>query len=326
VTRARFPAVDVHLHTFNRRVSPQEKLAAMDATNVRYVVNPVGDVWPGADLTPALELCRELGERVLHFSGFDFSRLDDPDWPDYVAAKLEADIALGARGIKVYKRLGLNITDARGEIVLPDDARLTPIWREAAKHDMLVLYHIADPRSFFLPVKGTVAQLRPYAEHGAGWKWALPWHPDYETLMACMERLAAANRDTKFLFPHMASQSGDLSRLAEFLDRQPNVWVDTAARLMWLGCQPARSRELFVTYADRILWGTDQAWPNRNDAYYDWFRFLETDDDAFHAGSRAGGEKDPLYGIALPDDVLAKVYGQNAARLIGLDLEAPVTA
>jgi predicted TIM-barrel fold metal-dependent hydrolase len=73
-----------------------------------------------------------------------------------------------------------------------------------------------------------------------------------------------------------------------------------------------------MKYADRILFGLDFG-PDL-DGYRLSYRFLETDDEYFNYSS---GEI-PLQGrwhvcgLYLPDDVLRKVYHDNAARLFGV--------
>ncbi len=88
-----------------------------------------------------------------------------------------------------------------------------------------------------------------------------------------------------------------------------------------IGRQPRRAREFFLKYQDRILFGTDgnhRYIGTRNYAVH--YRFFETEDEYFDYPfvelTDAGRWK--IYGIALPDSVLRKVYRENAARLLGL--------
>ncbi|MFH0910577.1 MAG: amidohydrolase family protein, partial [Planctomycetota bacterium] len=71
---------------------------------------------------------------------------------------------------------------------------------------------------------------------------------------------------------------------------------------------------------DRILWASDCYWPNCAGRYPEWFRFLETEDEFFAPVSAGASEGWMLYGVGLPDEALRKVYGGNAARLLGLAL------
>jgi len=80
------------------------------------------------------------------------------------------------------------------------------------------------------------------------------------------------------------------------------------------GTAPYSSREWFIKYADRILFGTD-AGPSLA-TYQVHFRFLETADEYFSYASHSpiGGQgRWNIYGVYLPDEVLRKVYHDNAA-------------
>jgi predicted TIM-barrel fold metal-dependent hydrolase len=94
------------------------------------------------------------------------------------------------------------------------------------------------------------------------------------------------------------------------------VHTEIGAVLAELGRQPRFAREWLIRYQDRVLFGKDSWAPNE---YHTYFRVLETDDDYFpyyrrrHAFWR-------MYGLDLPDEVLRKIYYQNALRVIpGID-------
>ncbi len=102
------------------------------------------------------------------------------------------------------------------------------------------------------------------------------------------------------------------------------MYVDIDARISELGRQPYSARRFLIKYQDRVLFGTDTP-PNR-EAYGMYFRFLETDDEYFDP---AGGHHRQglwnIYGVFLPDDVLAKLYNGNAQKLLfGIANSTPV--
>lgn len=320
VSRAKFPAIDFHLHCWGAWRSTEYKLAQMAAANVAYAVSLVGDAFPDARLEPALaEAANEKG-KLLYFSGFDFRRLDEPDWPDYVRRKLDHDLKLGVKGIKLFKEVGLTYRDSLGNLIRPIDRRLAPIWQAAAERDLPVLYHIADPLRAFTPLAGNYEEIKALQAGGLFWKFGAPGHPTHEQLLQDLEQLAAENPATTFVFAHLASMDGDLARCTRLLQKNPRVYVDTAARLAELGRQPHTAREFFMTNPGRILFGSDYSWPNRYDGYPNWFRFLETPDESFTCQDFGAPPKWGLYGINLPDDVLRKVYGENAAQLLKVKL------
>ena len=113
----------------------------------------------------------------------------------------------------------------------------------------------------------------------------------------------------------MAERSEDLAYVGQLLDVNPNLFVDIGARTAELGRQPYTSREFFLKYADRIVFGTDLV-PDL-EMYRLHFRFLETRDEYFDYPSHASRQgRWQIYGIDLPDDVLKKLYRENALRLL----------
>ena len=153
--------------------------------------------------------------------------------------------------------------------------------------------------------------------------------PPRSELHEARNRVAARHPKTKFVYLHMGNDAEDLAVAGAWLDRYPNVHVDIAARLGELGRQPRGARKFFERYQDRMVFGTDATWdagkelPQQDlkpEMYRCYFRFLETDDEYF---DYAPSEVPPqgrwkIYGIALPDGILKKVYHNNAARLLGL--------
>ena len=104
----------------------------------------------------------------------------------------------------------------------------------------------------------------------------------------------------------------DLDRLSEHLDSYPNVVTEIGAVLAELGRQPRRARQFFVDYQDRILFGKDSY---RVSEYYTYFRVLETNDEYFdYYRKRHAFWK--MYGLALPDSILQKIYYKNALRIL----------
>jgi hypothetical protein len=87
-----------------------------------------------------------------------------------------------------------------------------------------------------------------------------------------------------------------------------------------LGRQPYSARDFFIKYQDRILFGVDM--PISPEIYRFYFRFLETRDEYFDYPDyigRWGRSRWKICGLHLPDEVLRKVYRENALRLIRWD-------
>jgi predicted TIM-barrel fold metal-dependent hydrolase len=121
----------------------------------------------------------------------------------------------------------------------------------------------------------------------------------------------------------------DIAEVAANLDRFPNFHVDASAVVDEIGRHPETARELFLKYADRIMHGTDiivmSAWesPAEIDKWAEEmsrynstiFRFYETADSGIPS-TEPRLRNWTIRGLDLPDDVLKKIYYENARRII----------
>jgi predicted TIM-barrel fold metal-dependent hydrolase len=290
-------------------------LDAMDSCNVRSIVNLDGR-W-GEELVANLDRYdRAYPGRFATICHVDLSTAAGPGFGERAADSLRASVEAGARGLKVWKDLGLQVRDDRGELVLPDDARLGPVWDVAAERTIPVFIHTADPIAFFDPVDERNERLEQLLAHPE-WSFADPSYPRFERLMDALESLVAGRPETTFVGVHVGGSAEDLGRVGRLLDTYPNFHVDLAARVAELGRQPRAARDLIVRHPDRVLFGIDEFPPAREN-YAIYFRFLETADEHFPHST----EEVPLMGrwaisgLELPDDVLRRVYADNARRIV----------
>ncbi len=314
VPRARYPFVDVHLHINGSmsRDSLDAMVAAMDRMNLAVGVNLSGG--NGERLVAQIRNMESAHPgRFVVFANVDFSRIDEPEFGALAAAQLEADVRAGARGLKIFKSLGMWITDASGARVPVDDPRIDPVWAKAGELGIPVLIHTADPAEFWQPQdslneRWLELKLRPRRKR--------PPEPSWEQLISEQLNVFRRHPETTFIAAHLAWLGNDLGRLGRLLDEIPNMNVGLGAVIYEPGRQPRAARAFFERYQDRILIGKDSWVPEEYPVY---FRVLETADEYFdyyrkyHAFWK-------MYGLELPDEVLRKVYYENALRIIpGLD-------
>jgi uncharacterized protein len=311
LTRAKFPFIDVHNH--QRNVSPErlkQLIEDMDSLNMRILINsPVGGghgKWV-ADAAKAMK-AHDAG-RFAVMTNIDYSNLDQPDYPARAAAQVEADIKAGAIGVKVWKHLGMTLTDNKGRIKV-DDPRFDGVWEVCAKHKIPVLIHTADPWGLFQPMdkdNERWLELKLRASRNQSQQTNFTW----EQLIEEQHNLFARHPKTTFVNAHLGWLGHDLGRLGELLDRLPNVYAEIGAITSELGRQPRAAHRFFLRYQDRILFGKDAySVPE----YHVYFRLLETDDDYFDPIRKYHGIW-KLYGLQLPDEVLKKLYYKNALRI-----------
>jgi predicted TIM-barrel fold metal-dependent hydrolase len=288
-------------------------LALMDALDIEAIVNLDGR-W-GAELEANLDRYdRAHPGRFLTFCHVDWSE------PERLVESLEASHAAGARGLKVWKDLGLSVRDAAGALVLPDDPRLEALWEAAGELGLPVLIHTADPIAFFRPADATNERIEELAVHP---EWALhgTGAPPFERLMEALEAVVAAHPRTTFIGAHVCCCAEDLAWVGRMLATYPNLYMDFSQRIAELGRQPRAARALFVEHADRVLFGTDELPPSRA-AYETYFRFLETADEHFPYWADPARPwpqgRWQISALDLPAEVLAAIYRGNAARVLSL--------
>jgi len=309
VLRAKFPAIDFHNHLDAQ--DPADVVRIMDVCGIERTVNitmKVGDearsimrrfhsFAPGRFSTIAWMDCRGL-----HSSDF-FAR---------AVENLRSFIEAGACGLKIWKDLGLQLRDTDGELLRIDDVRLGPLFDETATLRVPVMFHIADPDAFFLPIDRFNERYEELAAH-PDWGFHGSQYSKDE-LLEQRDRVFARHPQTTFVAAHMAEKPENLAYLDKLLSTYPNVFVDMSARTAELGRQPYTSRDFFLKHADRILFGTDLV--PTVEMYRLHFRFLETADEYFEYPSHASRQgRWNIYGLHLPDDVLRKIYCENALRL-----------
>jgi uncharacterized protein len=314
VPRAKFPVVDFHGH-LGQRLTSAEGLAgvraALDALNVRVII--AADNVSGERLRQVMatiDAAPEMRDRVRVFTGVDFRDVG-PGWAERAVRQLEADIAAGAVGIgEVTKGLGLSIRKADGSRLRIDDPDLDPIWEAAARLNVPVFIHTADPPEFFEPIDYENERWLELALF-PNRQYPQDRFPSFEQLNEERDNLFRRHPNTTFVTAHLGWHGNDLARLGRMFDEMPNVYAEVGAVLYDIGRQPRFARDFFIRYQDRLLFGKDSFQPEE---YPYFWRVFETRDDYFdyyrpyHAFWK-------LYGIDLPDEVLKKIYYQNALRI-----------
>jgi len=337
---ADIPKIDVHVHVAPRLAERAVRL--LGENGIEVAVNASGGA-PGQGLELSQEVAAQTNGRLLFFCNMSFARVEDPEWPTYVAETLETCKQSGARGLKIYKALGLGIRLSDGSLLAVDDPRLDVVFDTCANLSLPVLIHSGDPVAFFRPDD---AQNERHAELAAHPDWSFageyapgrPW-PTWEQVFSQFERRVTRHPRTTFLGAHFGNAAEEPSKVAAVLERSPNYYIDTAARLPEFGRHPAAEmREFFVKWQDRILFGSDTAvtpdgltMGSRGDEhdpparlpefFLAHWRYFETDEARLPSPTPIQGSW-TIDGIGLPRVVLEKVYYRNAVRVLGVTLPA----
>lgn len=306
----RFPTVDYHNHLDS--LEPRAVLEVMDRAGIEKIVNIT--MQTGEAAHNIMKRFHETDRERFHTIGWmDWTGLERRDFVQLTRDRLEALAERGACGIKFWKDFGLTLTDASGKLLRIDDERFAPIFEKATELGMAVMFHTADPAAFFKPID---ARNERYEELAAHPDWAFSNVPAEKwDLLEQRNRVFKRHPRTTFVGAHVGESGEDLTFVRRMLEEYPNVLIDISARTPELGRQPYTARKLFLDFPDRILFGTDLL-PDV-EMYRLYYRFLETADEYFEYPSHASRQgRWNIYGVFLPDDVLRKVYRDNALKLL----------
>ncbi|MGK7368993.1 MAG: amidohydrolase family protein [Candidatus Halalkalibacterium sp. M3_1C_030] len=311
VKSAKYPFIDVHNHQWHMATQDvSETTAEMNKLNMAVMVNLSGR--SGEALKAAVDnVNNNAPNRFIQFANISFDNIDDPEWTEKTVAQLVQDYENGARGLKIFKNLGLTVKDSKGKRIPTDDPRIDPVWAKCGELGIPVLIHTGEPAVFWEPID-------KYNERWLEMKQFPNRHrnpqeyPSWEEVMSEQWNVFRKHPETIFINAHLGWMGNNLSRLGELMDEFPNMYTEIGAVLAELGRQPQFARQFFIKYQDRIMFGKD-SW--RPEEYYVYFRVLETSDEYFdYYRKRHAFWK--MYGLNLPDDVLQKVYYKNALKII----------
>jgi predicted TIM-barrel fold metal-dependent hydrolase len=323
VEKPRFSAIDAHNHLgedfgggWDKRPLG-ELLDLLDAAGIVQYVDLDGG-WGEELLNAHLDHFKQPAPERFHiFGGVDWTRWSEmgAQFPIWAAGRLKLQKERGAEGLKIWKGLGLHVCDEHQRLVDVDDPRLIPIWETAGELNLPVMIHVADPVAFFDPVDETNERWEELGHH-PDWAFTSPPFPSFLRIINGLDRLVSRHPKTTFIGAHVGCYAENLGWVGDMLERCPNFYVDISARIGELGRQPYTARRFFLRHQDRILFGSDMGpYP---EAYRIIYRFLETDDEYFNynASPIPMQGRWHVHGLFLPDEVLKKIYFDNAIRIL----------
>ena len=253
-----------------------------------------------------VDLLRDYGRRV-HFIAVPKFRDDSPRWVEDWLSRLEMFYNLGSRIMKFHAAPQTMLY--RGHWL--DDPIMKPLFREAVDRKIAIMTHIGDPNTWYRGKYLDTAKYGSREDHYRMW-----------------EGLLNEYRGTPWVGAHMGGNPEDLPRLQSLLDRFPDLMLDCSAT-RWMvreiSAQRDAAREFFIRNQDRIIFGSDQV--SGDDRSFDFLasRFWAHRKmwETAYIGPTPifdpdlSEEQQPiLKGLALPDEVIQKLYHNNAVNLL----------
>jgi predicted TIM-barrel fold metal-dependent hydrolase len=322
---------DVHTH-IDPEVTSQAR-AFLESYGIGRVINLSGGT-PGQGLEETLSMGRATGGYFVTFVNIDFDGIGTPGWAAREVKQLERAKAMGARGVKIAKNLGLRVQFPDGRRVPVDDPVLDPLFDAMARLHLPLAIHTGDPKAFFDPPGPQNERMDELASHPM-WSFAdRSRYPTWEALYGEFAHRVRRSSATAIIGVHFGNAPEEPARVSKMLDECPNLYVDTAARVPEIGRKPEETRAAILAHSDRVLFGTDVqlgigfmvlgAGEARGHTRADVDRFFGASWEFFETAHRGFEHPTPIQGrwtidgIDLPENVLEKVYHKNAERLLGL--------
>jgi predicted TIM-barrel fold metal-dependent hydrolase len=310
VEKARYPVIDVHSHDYApTEANVEHWVKTMDEVGLERTI-----ILSGATGRRFDQIMAKFGKYPNRFSvwcGIDFAGLDKPGFGPAAIAELERCQKAGATGVGELGDKGRGFgatTNTLGMHV--DDARMNAILAKCAELRMPVNIHVGEDRWMYEPMDQTNDGLMN------AWKWRVQSGSGVLThseVVDSLERAVKRHPRTTFIACHLANCCSDLNRIGGMLDRYSNLYIDIGARYAELSPIPRTVSQFFLRYQDRIFYGTDMN-PDA-EMYRVTFRLLETADEHFYP-TYFRKYHWPMHAWALPDEVLKKVYRENALALL----------
>jgi len=311
IERARHPVIDMHAHDYAKT---DEQLAAwvrtMDEVGIEKAV--VLSQAHGKAFDAVIARYRKYPGRFSVWCGFDFTGYDQPGFGPAAVTELERCFKAGAEGVGEMgdKGKGLSFTRPAAWGMHFDDPRMDPLLEKCGELGMPVNIHVADPMWMYEPMD----------QFNDGLMNAYQWRLDNQTnalshaeLMGTLERAAKKHPRTLFVACHFANCCYDLARLGAMFDSCPNLYADISARFAETAAIPRAAARFYRKYQDRLVYGTDMG--RGKEMYQTTFRVLETEDEHFYDWNLFTYHW-PLYGLGLSDEVLSRVYRENAQTVL----------
>lgn len=345
--RSDLPRIDLHTHILLGGGLRAARL--FDRQGIGLAVNLSGPP-PSGRLADYLAEAEIAYGRVVVFTSLDFRHCGADGYGERMAADLKRAKAMGARGLKIPKALGLGVLGPDKKLLPVDDPGLDAVFVAAGELGLPVAMHVGDPQAFWQPPGPQNERNEELSAHPEWSFYAEAQRgeiPSWQGLFDAFVRRVARHPKTTFIGVHFGNAPEDPDLVARTLSAHPNLYIDTAARLPAIGRRDGnhsaeKLRAFFMTYQDRILFGTDTAVGAQTaalmfgssgkeppteadgDLFFErTWRYFETADPAIPSPTPIQGRW-TIEGIALPRAVLEKIYAKNAERLLGLTLASPI--
>ena len=243
LTKAKYPFIDVHNHQPRMATQDLSQLVKeMDSLNMKVMVNLSGI--GGERFKAMADKAKQFPKRLVLFTNLDFRSFGEKDWKEKAVQQLRQDVSYGAKGLKIFKELGLTYRDNNGARIAVDDPRLDAVWNACGELGIPVLIHSAAPRSFWQPMDNKnerLLEMTLYPDR----VYTADKYASWEQIIAEQHRMFKKHPGTKFINAHFGWMGNDLAALSKLMNEIPNMYIEFGAVIAELGRQPRAARAFF---------------------------------------------------------------------------------
>ncbi|HEY6271674.1 MAG TPA: amidohydrolase family protein [Terriglobales bacterium] len=269
-------------------------------------------------LDAALGVVHSSGGQAALCTTFDPYPFSQPGFAAAVIRQINGNFEQGAIALKIWKNIGMELQDAKGNYVLPDNPVFSSIYQDIAAHHKTLIAHVADPDSLWNPPDPASPDYSYYMEHPEWYMYKKPHPASKEAILQARDHLLEENPNLRVVGAHLGSMESDFDELSRHLDHYSNFAVDLAARMPYVMKAPRAKMIAFITkYQDRLLYATDLGFsPGQDPAKVvkEWEETYARDWRFFATGESVDENNHNVEGLSLPESVLRKLYHDNAIR------------
>jgi uncharacterized protein len=307
IEKTKYPAYDMHSHNFAKTDADVDRwVRTMDTCGIEKSIILSGAT--GAAFDSIYDRYSRHPNRFEIWCGFDINGYEEPEWSGKAVKELERCVKKGARGVGELSDKGFGLSYKGGFGPHINDPRIRPLLKRCGELNIPINIHVAEPIWMYLPMDST----------NDGLMNAYNWRIDstqkgilgHDALVKTLEYAVRDNPGTTFIACHYANCEYDLTILGRMLDKYPNFYADGSARFGEVSPIPRYMAKFYEKYQDRLLYGTDNI--PEFPMYEATIRILETLDEHFYYYRFYHW---PSYGFGLPDNILKKVYRDNALKI-----------
>ncbi|UCS93596.1 amidohydrolase [Echinicola marina] len=320
------PFIDAHVHLNTTSTQKMEKALAHGVSFLSIITEiPFFDSIEGQEQV-IKELDKKYPNQIKYITSFSTENWGESDWADKAIAQIQRGLDNGAVGVKIWKNIGMDLQDKDGRFIMIDDESLAPIFKYLEENEILLIGHQGEPRNCWLPLEEmTVDSDRNYFQgHPEYHMYLHPEYPSYMAQMDARDNMLEKYPKLNFVGLHLLSMEYSIDEVSKRMDKYPNLLTDLAERVCHLQLQSKERwedvRNFMIKYQDRIIYGTDviddgsfgeQGVADRLEHLWKFHWDFFATEKELEAPEFSGTFK----GLALPEEVLEKIFYSNAARI-----------